>query len=142
MITTSNLIDQLAQLGVLIGIGVIGYIVFWLRNKIVNSKFAKMLPKSTTLESELEKYFLPCLRNAYQEIVKPAKKSGSWNKEKAAEAFNYAYENTIKLLPDFIIKLAKLVNKDWESSLKAKLQVFYENRKADICIESIKTKGE
>jgi hypothetical protein len=124
--------EQLIALGTTIAIAVLGYAIAWVRNKIVNGKLASLEPLVAKLETELPKYFLPVLQNIYQKHIKPIYHGEQWTTEKQTEVFNLAFDELVKTLPDFLLKIVKTIKADWQEMLKARLAEYLEINKSKI----------
>jgi hypothetical protein len=123
---------QIATLGATILTIAIGWFIAWVRGKIASGKLVNLQPLNDLLDKELPKYFMPVLQNIFQKYIKPIYKTDAWTKEKQTEVFNQAFDDLIKLLPDFVIKLAKSIKADWEDMLRTRLAAFLELNKDNI----------
>ena len=136
METTDIVTQVISLLSLTLVIGV-GYLVASIRKKIVDKGLKKIKPLNDELNKILPDYFKPVLMTTYQKYIKPIYKMPEWTPQKQEEVFNVAFNELLKLLPDFVVRIAKSVKSDWQEMLKSKMASYLELNKKWININTI-----
>jgi hypothetical protein len=124
---------QLISIGITALTAILTAVGAFLISKVKGTKVKILEPLRKMLDDALEnEYLLPILRNVFQTFTKDLKANGGWSKEAATESIQKAYDSLIKVLPKYLIDIAKKIFPDVETSLKEKIQIFYEKHKTEI----------
>ena len=126
----------LASIGGTVLAGVLAFVLAAMRQKFANNKEKAIKPFMDKVRDFLcPEFLLPILRNVYQTYTKKVKADGTWTFENWEMALHKAYESVKNQMPTYILNMAKKAYPDYETTIKEKIQIFYEANKDKINVE-------